>query len=172
MTPMRQGLLCYATMLFNCLLRGIMLIINRPLVGLYSDEEHHEVIIKRQTKDDKNKETSKNYVSVPIGSTVGIWVYGESWTHGTIEGKADQNHHDRSHHICITKTGRLATQNGQHVSATQISAEQYLWHHPQKHTKTDPLENILTQLEKQPDASNNYNNINNGTFIKNPKHEH
>ena len=55
-------------------------------------------------QDDKNKGTPKNYVSIPIGSTVAVqWEEGGSWTHGTIEGKGNQNHHDRSYHIHITK---------------------------------------------------------------------
>ena len=57
-------------------------------------------------KDDKNKGTPKNYVSIPIGSTAAVQPEeGGLWTHGIIEGKDDQNHHDRSYHICITKTG-------------------------------------------------------------------
>ena len=47
-----------------------MPIINRPPVGRDKDEEHYEVLIKRQTKDDKNQGTPRNYVSIPIGSTV------------------------------------------------------------------------------------------------------
>ena len=123
-------------------------------------------------KDDKYKDTPKNYFSIPIGSTVvDQWEDGQLWTHGTIEGKGDQNHHDISYHICITKTGILVTQN-RHVKPTQVSDEQYIWDQLHKHTKTDPLESILTKLEKQPDASNYNNNINNGLFINNQTHEH
>ena len=106
MTSLRPGLSSPATVLFNCQIRGIISIINRPQVGRDYDREHYEVLMKRQTKDDKNKGTPKNYVSIPIGSTVAVqredWGL---WTHGTIEGKGDQNHHDRSYHICITKAG-------------------------------------------------------------------
>ena len=65
------------------------------------------------------------------------------------EGKGNHSHHDRSYNIHITKTGRLVTWNRQHIKLTQISAEQYLCAQLQKHTRTDPLQNILTQLEKQ-----------------------
>ena len=58
------------------------------------------------------------------------------------------------------------------MKPTQISADQYLWNQLHKQTKTDPLGSILIQLEKQPGASNNNNNINNGPFINNPTHEH
>ena len=93
-------------------------------------------------------DTSKNFVSLPIGSTVVVqYEDGGPWIHGMIKGKGDDNHHNRSYHIHITKTGRLVTQNRQHIKPTQISAEQYLYEQLQNHTRTDPLENILTQLK-------------------------
>ena len=89
MTPLGQGLPSPTTILFNCPIRGIIPVINRPLDGIDNDEEHPEAIIKRQTKNDKDKDTSKNFVSIPIGSTVSVqWKDGGSWTHDTIEGKA------------------------------------------------------------------------------------
>ena len=65
MTPLQQGLPSPATMLFNCPIRGIMPIINRPLFGIDNDEKHHVVIIKRQMKDDKNKDIPKNMFLSP-----------------------------------------------------------------------------------------------------------
>ena len=117
-----QGLSGLTTMLFNCLMRGIMPIINRPLVGIDNNDEHQEMTIKRQTKNDKDKDTSKYFVSIPIGSTVAVqWEDKGPWTHGTIEGKGDQNHHDSSYHICITKTGRLVTWQTTHEANIDIS---------------------------------------------------
>ena len=55
MTPLGQGLPSPATMLFNCPIRGIMPVINRPLMGIDNDVEHHIVLIKRQTKMTKTK---------------------------------------------------------------------------------------------------------------------
>ena len=72
MTPLGQGLPSPATKLFNCPIRGIMPIINRPLGGIDNDQEHYEVITKRQIKDDKSKGTLKIYVSILIGSTVAV----------------------------------------------------------------------------------------------------
>ena len=87
-----------------------MPIINRPQVGIDNNEEHHEVITKKQTKNDKDKDTSKDFVSIHIRTTVVVqWEDWGLWTHGMIEGKGNQNHHDRSYHICITQTGRLVT---------------------------------------------------------------
>ena len=42
-----------------------MSVINRPLVGIDNNEEHQEAIIKRQPKNDKDKDTSQNFVSIP-----------------------------------------------------------------------------------------------------------
>ena len=62
------------------------------------------MIIKRHTKNDKDKDTFKNFVSIPIGSTIAVlWGDGGPWSHGTNEVKGDQNHHDRLYHIHITK---------------------------------------------------------------------
>ena len=83
-----------------------MPIINGPPVGIDNDDEHHEVIIKRQMKEDKNKYTPNNYVFISIGSPVVVLWDDGGWH---IKEKGDQNQHDRSYHICITKTGRLVT---------------------------------------------------------------
>ena len=121
MTPLGQGLPSPTTMLFNHLIRDIMPIINRPPVCIDNDQEHYEVIIKRQMKDDKSKGSPKIYVSIPMGSTVVVQQEdGGPWTQGTIEGESDQNHHDRSYPIHITKTCRLVIWNTQHTKPTQI----------------------------------------------------
>ena len=72
-----------------------------------------------------------------------------------------------------SQKGQPISRNRHHVKPTQISAEQHLWDQLQKHTKSDALGNILTQLEKQPGTSNNNNNsINNWPFINNQTHEY
>ena len=65
MTLLGQGLPSPATMLFNCPIRGIMPVINRPPIGIDNDDKHHKVIIQRQTKNNKDKETSKDFVPLP-----------------------------------------------------------------------------------------------------------
>ena len=72
MPPQGQGLPSPATRLFNDPIRGIMPIISRPLVGVDNSNEHHKAIFKRETKNDKDKDTSKIFVSLPIGSTVAV----------------------------------------------------------------------------------------------------
>ena len=63
-------------------------------------------LVDRETKDDKNQGTPRNYVSIPTGSTVaGQCEDGGLWTHGTVDGKGGHNHHEIFYKICITKTG-------------------------------------------------------------------
>ena len=106
MTPLGQGLPSSVTMLLNHPIRGIMPIISGPLVDRDNDEEYYEVLVKRQRQNDKKQGTPRNYVSIPIGSTVAVQQkVGGLWTHGTVEGKGDHNHHDKSWNIYITRTG-------------------------------------------------------------------
>ena len=55
MTLLGQGLASPATMLFNCPIRGIMPIINRPLAGVDNDDEYLKAIIKDKPKMTKTK---------------------------------------------------------------------------------------------------------------------
>ena len=76
MTPLGQGLPRPTTMLLNYLVSGIMPIINRPPVSIGNDDEHHQVIINRQTKNEKEKDSSKNCFyphRVYCSSSVGRW---------------------------------------------------------------------------------------------------
>ena len=72
---------------------------------------------------------------------------GGPYMHGTVEGKYDHIHHARSYNIHITKTGWLVTRDRKHIKPTQITVEKYLWDQPQKHTTTDPLEDILNNFK-------------------------
>ena len=47
-----------------------MLVFNRLPVGIDNDDEYHKALIERQDRNDKGKNTSKSFVSLPIGSTV------------------------------------------------------------------------------------------------------
>ena len=72
----------------------------------------------------------------------------------------------------MTKTGKMVTCNRQHMKPATISAEHYLWDQLCKHTKSDLLDNILAQLEKQPFACNIISNTDNGQNRSNTKHNH
>ena len=132
------------------------------------------MIIKRQTKDNKKKGTPKKLWFCPHR----FYCSSSSWRWGTMDPWHDRRERwsesswqiiPHLHH----NTGWIVTWN-RHLKPAQISPEQYLWDQLHKHTKTDPLQSILAQLEKQPGTSNNNNNynINNGPFINNPTHEH
>ena len=93
------------TILFNHLIRGKMQIISRPLISVNNDKEHYEGLVNRQTKDDKNQGTPRNYVTILTWLAVVVLHEDEGlWTNGTIEGKGSHNHLERSYNICITKT--------------------------------------------------------------------
>ena len=124
-----------------------MPIISSLLVGVNNDEKHN-ALVNRQTKDDKNQGTPRNYVSISTRSTVPVQCEdGGLLTHGTVEGKGDHNHHERSYKIHITKTGQLGTRDRKHMNITQITEEKYLQDQLQKHTTTNPLEDMLNNLK-------------------------
>ena len=149
-TPLGQCLPSSATLLFNFPVSGIMPIIDRPRINTSNDHEHTS-LVNRPYRNEQGIDTSKNFVSLPIRSTV--VVQGEDrgpWTHGTIEDKGDHNYHDRTYKICITKTGRIITGNRQHIKPAPLYVEHYLCSQLNKHTKIDPLNTILDHLDKHP----------------------
>ena len=85
-----------------------------------------------------NKGTHRNYFSIPIGSTVAVQCEdGGSWTHGTIEGKGNHNHHQRSYNIHITKRDHMkqeAHQTNTHNSRL-VSPESVAKTHNKRHTR-------------------------------------
>ena len=89
MTALEKDSPSPATMLFNCPIRGIMPVINRLPTGIDNDDVHHKVIIKKQAKNDKDKDTSPNFVFLPTGSTLVVQHEdGGPCTHSMIETKA------------------------------------------------------------------------------------
>ena len=126
-TPLGQGFLSLAILPFNHLLHGIMPVIDRKPIGGDSDDEHHSKLVHRQHKNNINNGASPVFVSIPIGSTVAVQQeIGGLWTHGTIVGKGDYNHHNQSYTIQITTTGRRITCNRQHIRPTPITADDYI----------------------------------------------
>ena len=61
-----------ATLLFNCPVRGIMPVINRPPISTDNDHKHHKVLVTDNAKMNKTKMLPKNLVSLPIGSAVAV----------------------------------------------------------------------------------------------------
>ena len=72
---------------------------SRLLISINNDEEHCEVLVNRQTKDGKSRYSQKLCFHSG-GSTVVVQCEeGELWTHGTIEGKCNHNHNERSYNV-------------------------------------------------------------------------
>ena len=71
-TPLGQGIPCPATLLFNHPVRGIMPVMDRPLIITDNDQEHLKMLTNRQCRNDQDNDTFKSFVSLPIGSTVAV----------------------------------------------------------------------------------------------------
>ena len=107
-TPLGQGLPSLATLLFNCLVHGVMPVIDRKPVSADNDDEHLVKLLHRQSKNDKNNDASQVFVSIPIWSTVAVqWEDRGLWSHGTIVGKGSHNHHSQSYNHTSHKYRRI-----------------------------------------------------------------
>ena len=49
-----------------------MLIVNRLPISVGNDDEHHEVLVEIQTKNNRNHDAPRKYTLLPIGSTVAV----------------------------------------------------------------------------------------------------
>ena len=104
-TPLGQSLPSLAMFLFNHQICSIMPLINRKPVSVDNDDEHHKNLTHRQGRNDPNNDTSPVFVSIPLGSTVAVQQEDEApWIHGTIVGKDNYNHYNRSYKIQVTTT--------------------------------------------------------------------
>ena len=109
-------------LLFNCLVRGTMPLMDRKPINIDNDDKHHKNLMHRQGKNDWYNDTSKIFTSISIGSTVVVqWEDWGPWTHWTIIGKGNHNHHNRLYKIQVTNTGRIITHNRQHIKPTPIT---------------------------------------------------
>ena len=103
-----------------------MPVIDRKPVSIDNDDEHHIKLMHRQSKNDSNNDASQVFAYIPIGSSVVVqWEDRGPWTHGTIIGKGNHNHHNRSYCIQVTTLGRIITCNRQHIKLTLITAQDY-----------------------------------------------
>ena len=123
-TPLGPGLPSPAMLLFNHPIQGILPIVNRLPINTNNEDEHYDMLVNRQTKNDKNNITFRNYASFSIGSTVAVHCrYGGPWTHGKDVGRGDHNHNNRSCIICISKTGQIVIRNRKHITATHTQQQ-------------------------------------------------
>ena len=69
-TPLDQGLLSLATLMFNQLVCSIMPVLDRKPVGEDYDDEHNSRLVDRQHRN--NNDASLIFASIPIGSAVAV----------------------------------------------------------------------------------------------------
>ena len=80
--------------------------------------------------------------------TVDPWDGSQQWHY---------NDHGRSYTIQLTTNGRCITWNGQHIKPTAVTADAYIKHQSYKQCNitTDPLADILNNIDKNPGAYSN-----------------
>ena len=81
---------------------------------------------------------------------------GGSWIYGTVVGRGNHNHNNRSFTIRVTKTGFNTTGNSKHIKMTPITAEQYL-----RDQLTWYREDLLDKTSKQYETLSPYRVPNN-----------
>ena len=143
-TPLGQGLLTLATLMFNQQVCSIMPVLDWKPIGKDYDDEHHSRLLERQHKNDNDASTI--FESIPVGSAVAVQQEdGGPWTHGTVVSIGNHNHHDCTYIIQLTRNGRWITCYRQHIKPTSVTVETYLQYQTTKHsnTQTDLLEVIL-----------------------------
>ena len=78
-----------------------MSISNRPPIN----SNNYEVLVKSQMENDKNHNTSRNYASIPIVSTIVVQCENDGlFTYVTVVQKGDHKHNNRLYIMCVTKT--------------------------------------------------------------------
>ena len=109
-------------------------------IGQDCDDNPHTKLVDRQRKNDND--TSPVFSNIPIGSAVAVQHEDSSpWTHGTVVGKGNHNHHGRSYVIQLTNNGRCISRNRWHIKPTTVTADTYLQPKSNKlsNKTTDPL---------------------------------
>ena len=108
-TPLGQGLPRPATLMFNRQVHGIMPVLDCKPIGQECDDDHHNKLVDRQQRN--NNDASPVFAYIPMPTEVVQQEDGRLWTHGTIVGTGDHNHHDRSYTIQLTTNGRQTRHN-------------------------------------------------------------
>ena len=69
-TPLGQGLLSLATLMFNRQVHGIMPVLDCKPIGQDCDDDNHNMLVDGQQRN--NNDTSPVLAYIPIGSTVAV----------------------------------------------------------------------------------------------------
>ena len=139
-------------LMFNRPVRGIMPVIDhKPLIE--DCDDWHAKIVKRQQKN--NNDTAVTFSCIAIGSAVVVQQEDcGPWTHGTVVGIGNHNHHEKSYTIQLTTNGRCITCNRHHIKPTAVTADTYIQYQSTKQhgTRADPLAEMLNNITKHPAA--------------------
>ena len=104
-TLLGQGLPSPATFMFNSQAHTIMPVLDHKPIGQDCDDDHHSKLLDREHRN--NNDASPIFASIPIGSAVVVQQQdGRLWTHGTIVGTGDHNHHNRAYTIQLMTNDR------------------------------------------------------------------
>ena len=78
---------------------------------------------------------------------------------------SNHNHHGRSYTIQLTTNGKCITRNRQHINPRTVTADAYLQHqsNTQSNITTDPLADLLNNINRNPAAYNNKQSLNSVT---------
>ena len=143
MTPLGYSLLSLAMIMFNRPVCGIMPVIDCKLLIEDCDDDHHVKIKKKQKN---NIDTAVTFPCIPIGSAVAVQGEDEGpWTHWTVVGIGNHNHHEKSYTIQLTSNDRCITHNRHHIKPTAVTADTYIQYQSTKQQgrRADPLaENV------------------------------
>ena len=150
MMPLDQGLPSLATLMFSRQVHGIMPVIDcKPLIK-DCDDDHYNKLIDRQQKS--TNDASAIFACIPIGSAVVVQQEDSGlWTHGTIVGMGDHNHHDKLYMMQLTTNGRCITCKRCPIKPTTIMADAHIQYHStkQQNARADPLADILNNITKK-----------------------
>ena len=82
---MGAGLPGLAMILFNRLIKGLLLQMKNDPIYANNDDLHHKALDAYQRKNDKGKDTQKDSLNIISGAMVAVHLEdGWLWTHGVI----------------------------------------------------------------------------------------
>ena len=147
MTLLGHGLPSPAMLMFNRPVHGIMLIIDhKPLVEDCDDDCHAKIIERQQNN---NNDTAVTFSCISIGSAVVVQQEdGGPWTHGTVVGIGNHNHHDKSYTIQLTTNGRCITCNRHLIKPAAVTADTYIQYQSTKQHNTKNQQLMLPDRQQ------------------------
>ena len=148
-TPLGPRLPSPTMLLFNCIIRNIMPIINRSTINGEKDDNNYEEIVAIQHKGGKKYDDLRISNSIPIVPTVALQCKDRGlWTNGKIIDKRNYNYNEQSYRMHIKKTGWLITRNSKYVNAMPFIMVQYIRDQLSKDRHTDTLGDISKHFKK------------------------